>query len=53
MTNSSDKSVVTIRVSKDVKRAFEQACAKVKRSMSKQGELLIEIWLSTVDKKDI
>jgi len=43
---SSSKQVITIRVNEKLKAAFEKACIKEKRSMSKQGELLIEGWVN-------
>ena len=42
---SSNKQVITIRVSKEVKELFEKACMEERRSMSKQGELLFEEYL--------
>lgn len=48
---SSNKQAITVRVSQKLKEAFEQACIKEKRSMSKQGELLIEEWIKKLNDK--
>jgi hypothetical protein len=41
----SKQRIITVRVSEDVHRRFRALCRKNRRSMSKQGELLIESFL--------
>ena len=40
---------ITVRVEESIYREYQKACEKDKRSMSKQGELLIELYLKTVE----
>lgn len=42
---TSNRQIITVRVDDDVKEAYADQCARNKRSMSKQGELLIEAFI--------
>lgn len=42
---TSNRQIITVRVNDDVKEAYADQCAKNKRSMSKQGEMLIEAFI--------